>query len=273
MSDGPRDTFSVIGRPQRKIDGLAKSTGRAAYTDDLVLPGMLHGKILRSPHPHARIVSIDVSAAEALPGVHGVVTGADLPTAYGIIPWTPDETALAVDRVRYVGDGVAAVAAVDEDTAVEALGLIRVEYEILPAVRDMNLGVMVWSPLAGGYLSGKYTDDGDKKGRRAAFEFPPVGERADQIVGVLREIANAHDASPARIALAWLLYQEGVTSVIIGARKMDQLEDNLKAVDVELSADELARLDEVSAPPVLYPNWMPALPRGTTMADALANLS
>ena len=127
---------NLIGFPQRKIEGLDKSTGRAVYTDDIQLPGMLHGKILRSPHPHARIVSVDTSAALALQGVHAVVTGRDMPTTYGIIPWTPDEYPLAVDRVRYIGDGVAAVAAVDEDTALRALSLIRVEYEELPAFLD-----------------------------------------------------------------------------------------------------------------------------------------
>jgi 4-hydroxybenzoyl-CoA reductase alpha subunit len=133
--------LAVIGKPQRKIEGLDKSTGRARYTDDIVLPGMLHGKILRSPHPHARIVSIDTTAAEALEGVHGVVTGREMPVAYGIIPWTPDEYPLALDRVRYVGDGVAAVAAVDEDTALAALDLIRVTYEELPAWLDPFLAL------------------------------------------------------------------------------------------------------------------------------------
>ena len=122
----------------RKIEGLDKSTGRAVYTDDIALPGMLHAKILRSPHPHARIVSIDVSHALALDGVHGVITGRDMPTTYGIIPWTPDEYPLCVDRVRYIGDGVAALAAVDEDTAIRALDLIDVEYEELPAFFDAH---------------------------------------------------------------------------------------------------------------------------------------
>lgn len=126
----------LIGTPMRKVEGLSKSTGRATYTDDITLPGMLHGKILRSPHPHARIVSIDASAAEAMEGVHAVITGEDMPTTYGIIPWTPDEYPLCLDRVRYIGDGVAAVAAVDEDTAIRALDLIEVEYEVLPAFLD-----------------------------------------------------------------------------------------------------------------------------------------
>lgn len=134
--DGYNADLTVIGRRMRKTDGLAKSTGRARYADDLVLPGMLHGKILRSPHPHARILSIDTAEAEALPGVFAVVTGAEMPTPYGIIVWTPDEQALATDKVRYIGDAVAAVAAVDEDTALRALELIRVEYELLPPILD-----------------------------------------------------------------------------------------------------------------------------------------
>jgi len=135
-SANSKSDFNLIGTSMRKIEGLDKSTGRAVYTDDITLPGMLHGKILRSPHPHARIVSLDTSRAEALPGVHAVVSGRDMATTYGIIPWTPDEYPLCVDRVRYIGDGVAAVAAVDEDTAIRALDLIRVEYEELPAFHD-----------------------------------------------------------------------------------------------------------------------------------------
>ena len=133
---GKASPLRTIGRPMRKVDGLAKATGRARYTDDIRLPGMLHGKILRSPHPHAQIVSIDTSRAEALEGVHAVVTGRDMPTPYGIIPWTPDEHPLCVDKVRYIGDGVAAVAAVDEDTAIAALDVIDVAYEELPEYFD-----------------------------------------------------------------------------------------------------------------------------------------
>ena len=138
--------LAMIGRPMRKIDGRAKGTGRARYTDDIRLPGMLHGKILRSPHPHARIVAIDTSRAEALDGVHGAVTGRDMPTTYGIIPWTPDEYPLCVDKVRYVGDGVAAVAAVDEDTANAAVDLIDVEYEELPAYLDPHEAIAADGP-------------------------------------------------------------------------------------------------------------------------------
>jgi len=122
----------MIGR----IDGAAKVTGAARYTDDIVLPRMVCGRILRSPHAHARIRAIDTSRARSTPGVLAVITGRDLPIAYGILPWTEDEHALAIERVSFVGDGVAAVAAVDERTAVAALAAIDVEYEVLRAVLD-----------------------------------------------------------------------------------------------------------------------------------------
>jgi 4-hydroxybenzoyl-CoA reductase alpha subunit len=134
---GPAPTgaaFSVIGRRNRKVDGRRKVTGAALYTDDLQPARLLHGKVLRSPHAHARIRAIDASRALAHPGVHAVITGRDLPVPYGIIPWTRDEYALAIDKALYVGDGVAAVAAVDERTALEALDLIAVDYQVLPAI-------------------------------------------------------------------------------------------------------------------------------------------
>jgi len=123
--------FAVIGRAHGKVDGLDKASGRKLYTDDIAMPAMLHGKILRSTEAHARILSIDTSRAEALQGVHAVITGSSMPTPYCVIPWTRDETALCVDRVRFIGDAVAAVAAEDEDTANAALELIEVEYELL----------------------------------------------------------------------------------------------------------------------------------------------
>ena len=136
-ADAPWDQgFRVVGKENRKVDGMSKATGEAIYTDDIQLPGMLHAKMLRSPHAHARIVSVDTSKAEALPGVVATLVGAELPIRYGVIPWTPDEHALAVDKVRFIGDEVAAVAAIDEDTALEALDLIEVEYEVLPAILD-----------------------------------------------------------------------------------------------------------------------------------------
>jgi 4-hydroxybenzoyl-CoA reductase subunit alpha len=128
--------FSVIGKPVAMVDAAGKTTGAGKYTDDLSVPGMLVGKILHSPYPHARIKKIDTSRAEAVEGVVAVVVGSDAPKTYGILPVGHDETALAVDKVRYVGDNVACVAAVDEGTAEKALELIEVEYEVLPAYFD-----------------------------------------------------------------------------------------------------------------------------------------
>jgi 4-hydroxybenzoyl-CoA reductase alpha subunit len=137
-ADAPGGEFHVIGKRNRKVEGLAKVTGRAIYADDIALPRMLHGKLLRSPHAHARIRSIDVSAARALPGVHAIITGKDLPEYYGIIPWTQDEQALCEEKARYVGDAIAALAAESERIAEEALKLIRVEYEVLPAITSID---------------------------------------------------------------------------------------------------------------------------------------
>src|ERR1043165_817067 len=126
------NAFSIIGKRTAMVDAAEKTTGAGKYTDDLSVPGMLVGKILHSPYPHARIRSIDTSRAKALPGVVAVVTGSDAPTTYGILPIGHDEHALCTDKVRYVGDNVACVAAVDETTAERALELIDIDYELLP---------------------------------------------------------------------------------------------------------------------------------------------
>jgi 4-hydroxybenzoyl-CoA reductase subunit alpha len=128
--------FSVIGKPIAMIDAAGKTTGAGKYADDFKLPGLLIGKILHSPYPHARIKSIDTSRAKALDGVVAVVTGEDAPNTYGILPVGHDETALAVSKVRYVGDHVACVAAINEEIAERALELIDVDYEPLPAWFD-----------------------------------------------------------------------------------------------------------------------------------------
>ena len=128
--------FSIIGKPTAMVDAAEKTTGSGKYTDDLSMPGMLIGKILHSPYPHARINCIDASRAEALDGVVAVATGKDAPNPYGILPVGHDEHALALDKVRYVGDNVACVVAVSEAIAEKALELIDVEYEVLPAYFD-----------------------------------------------------------------------------------------------------------------------------------------
>jgi aryl-alcohol dehydrogenase-like predicted oxidoreductase len=133
------------------------------------------------------------------------------------------------------------------------------EREIVPLLEDQKVGLMVWSPLAGGLLSGKFGpgSNGPEGARRAAFDFPPVEkDRAWACVAAMREIAAAKDASVARVALAWILAKPFVTSVIIGAKTIEQLDDNLAAASLSLSADEMATLDEVSALPREYPGWM-----------------
>lgn len=128
--------FSVIGKRTAMVDAAEKTTGAGRYTDDLSVPGMLVGKILHSPYPHARIQRIDASRAEKLEGVVAVVVGKDAPNPYGILPVGHDEHALALDKVRYVGDNVACVVATSEATAEKALELIDAEYELLPAYFD-----------------------------------------------------------------------------------------------------------------------------------------
>jgi aryl-alcohol dehydrogenase-like predicted oxidoreductase len=136
------------------------------------------------------------------------------------------------------------------------------EREIVPLLEADKTGLLVWSPLAGGLLSGKFSRENQKpKGsRRSEFDFPLVDrERTWKILDAMAPIAKAHNCSAARISLAWLLTKPVVTSVIIGAKRLDQLQDNLAAVDVKLTEDEMKRLDEVSALPPEYPGWM--LPR------------
>jgi aryl-alcohol dehydrogenase-like predicted oxidoreductase len=204
----------------------------------------------------------------------------DLYQIHGFDPATPiEETLRALDtlvqhgHVRYVG--VSNWAAWQIATALgmaERLNLSRfvslqayytvagrdLERELVPMLEATGLGLMVWSPLAGGLLSGKYDREGQSgEGRRADFDFPPVNrDRAFDVIDVMRPIAEAKGVSVAQIALAWLLHQSAVTSVIIGAKRPDQLADNLAAVDVVLFADELEQLDKVSKLPVEYPGWM-----------------
>jgi len=133
------------------------------------------------------------------------------------------------------------------------------ERELIPLLNDQKLGLLIWSPLAGGLLSGKYSREGETQEgvRRANFDFPPVNkERAFAILDILHPMAEAKGCSVAQVALAWLLHQSAVTSVIIGANKMEQLQDNLKAVDVKLTEEDLRQLNEVSALPQEYPGWM-----------------
>jgi len=178
----PNGTFSTIGKRNRKVEGLAKVTGRAIYADDITLPRMLHAKLKRSIHAHARILSIDATEALAMPGVHAVITGKDLPAWFGIIPWTEDEQALCEEKARYVGDAIAAVAADSERIAEEALAKIRVEYEVLPAVTDIDTALShpewkVNEKAAEGNISKQvFLEFGDVEGQLAASDAVVEGD-------------------------------------------------------------------------------------------------
>jgi aryl-alcohol dehydrogenase-like predicted oxidoreductase len=205
----------------------------------------------------------------------------DLYQIHGFDPAVPiEETVRALDQlvrhghVRYVGvSNWSAWQIVKALGIAERLQLARfeslqayytvagrdLERELVPMLASEGVGLMVWSPLAGGLLSGKFGRDqpGEEGSRRVTFDFPPVQrERAWDCIDAMQPIATAHGVSVAQVAIAWLLHQRQVTSVIIGAKRAEQLADNLAAVKLRLSADELAAIDKVSALPAEYPGWM-----------------
>ncbi|HLC30425.1 MAG TPA: molybdopterin cofactor-binding domain-containing protein, partial [Dehalococcoidia bacterium] len=140
--------YAVVGKGLPKLDASGKAIGRSQYVADMSFPNMLHGKVLRSPYAHANVLNVDASQALKLKGVKAVLTPKDiLPVKYGIVPFAADQYALCIDKVRHIGDSVAAVAAIDEDTAEEALSLIKVDYEILPAVFDPEEAMKPGAPV------------------------------------------------------------------------------------------------------------------------------
>jgi 4-hydroxybenzoyl-CoA reductase subunit alpha len=141
-NQGPPEDLRVVGKPLPRVDAVGKLTGATAYADDIELPGTLFVKILRSPHPHARVLSVDTSSASSMTGVSAVITGHDLTTKYGIMPTTEDELALEHEKVRFVGDPVAAVAAVDEETALAACRAIRVQYQLLETIESIEQALL-----------------------------------------------------------------------------------------------------------------------------------
>jgi len=204
----------------------------------------------------------------------------DLYQIHGFDPLTPiEETLEALDslvksgKVRYIGCsnlaawqimkalGVSAQQHLSKFVSLQAYYTIAgrdLEREVVPMLLDQKVGLMVWSPLAGGFLSGKYTREANaEEGRRVNFDFPPVNkDKAFDIIDVMQEIAVAKDVTVAQVALGWLLHQPVVTSVIIGAKRPEQLQDNLKAVDLKLTVNELAQLEAVSKLSPEYPGWM-----------------
>ncbi|MDB5020522.1 MAG: aldo/keto reductase [Pedobacter sp.] len=267
-------------------EGMSEElTGQAIHNlglnrDDLVIATKVRGKMGEGPNDSGLTRKHIMQQVEL--SLKRLKTDfIDLYQIHSYDPLTPlEETLQALDdlvrsgKVRYIGaSNMAAwqlMKALDYATynrlakfvSLQAYYTVAgrdLERELIPLLNDQKLGLMVWSPLAGGLLSGKYNRDEQNKegGRRANFDFPPVNrDRVFNIIDVLQPMAQEKGTTVAQLSLAWLLHQPAVSSVIIGANKMEQLHDNLKATDVKLTSEELQKLDEVSQLPQEYPAWM-----------------
>jgi len=267
-------------------EGLSESmTGKAIKDlglkrEDLVIATKVRGRM--DPGPNGSGLTRKHILAQVEDSLKRLqIEYIDLYQIHGVDPLTPlEETLSALDslvqsgKVRYIGvsnhpawkimkaNGISENKGLARFQSLQAYYTIAgrdLEREIVPLLHDQKMGLMVWSPLAGGFLSGKYRRDGneDGNGRRVNFDFPPVDkERAFDVIDAIDPIAKSKNVSIAQVALAWLLHQKVVTSVIIGAKKIEQLEDNLKSIDVQLTTDELVKLNEVSVLPAEYPGWM-----------------
>ncbi|RBP05767.1 aryl-alcohol dehydrogenase-like predicted oxidoreductase [Roseiarcus fermentans] len=274
------DTANVYseGRSEMQLGQALRDLG--VKREDVIVATKVRGRM--GPGPNA----VGLSRGHILDQIAGSLERlglayVDLYQIHGFDPVTPiEETLRALDNcvqrglVRTIGCSNLAAWQIMKALAIsDKHGLARfetvqayysiagreLEREILPLVEDQGLGVMVWSPLAGGFLSGKFTRDkrGDNDSRRTTFDFPPVDkERAFDIIDVMGTVAKAHETSVARVALAWLLARKGVMSVIVGAKTVEQLDDNLAATSLALTAEEIAALDTVSALKPEYPGWM-----------------
>lgn len=267
-------------------EGLSEEmTGRAIrnlglHRDDLVLATKVRGKMGEGPNDSGLTRKHILRQVED--SLRRLQTDyIDLYQIHGYDPLTPlGETLEALDtlvrsgKVRYIGaSNLAAwhlmkaldyshynrVARFESLQAYYTIAGRDLEREVVPLLKDQQVGLMVWSPLAGGFLSGKFTRNNQQAegARRTNFDFPPVNkERAFDIVELLAEMAPAKGASVAQLALAWLLHQPVVSTVIIGAKSTEQLEDNLKSVGVTFTPEELERLNAISQLPGEYPGWM-----------------
>jgi aryl-alcohol dehydrogenase-like predicted oxidoreductase len=274
------DTADVYaGGVSEQITGQALKNLKIAR-DSVVVATKVFGET--GPGPNAR----GLTRSHILDGVKASLQRLqldhiDLYQVHGFDPATPiEETLRALDQlvrhghVRYIGVSNWAAWQIAKALGIsERLGLARfeslqahytvagrdLERELIPMLRSEGVGLMVWSPLAGGLLSGKYgrEQEAEAGSRRMAFDFPPVNkDRAWDCIDVMRPIAQAHGVSVAQIALAWLLHQAQVTSVIVGAKRPEQLADNIAAASVTLSGSELTQIDAVSRLPAEYPGWM-----------------
>ncbi|MFD2173963.1 aldo/keto reductase [Rhodobacter lacus] len=273
------DTANVYagGESERILGQSLRNLGIAR--DDVVIATKVLGPM--GAGPNARGASRAHIMAQAKASLARLqMEHIDLYQIHGFDPLTPiTETLEALDtlvrqgHVRYIGLSnwaawqiVKAVGIADARKLAPILSLQAyytlvgrdLEREIVPMLQAEGIGLMVWSPLAGGFLSGKYSDGNQANdGRRVNFNFPPVDlDRGNATIAVMREIAAAQGCTVAQVALAWLLHQPVVTSVIIGAKRIDQLQDNIRATAVRLSAEDLAALDAVTKLPAEYPGWM-----------------
>ena len=271
------DTANVYagGESERILGQSIRNLG--VNRDDVVIATKVLGPM--GEGPNARGASRAHILAQAKASLQRLqMDHVDLYQIHGFDPATPiAETLEALDilvkhgHVRYLGLSnwaawqiVKAVGIAEARRLAPILSLQAyytlvgrdLEREVVPMLRAEGLGLMVWSPLAGGFLSGKYAA-GTNDGRRATFDFPPVNlERGDAVIAAMRPIAEAKGVSVAQVALAWLLHRPVVTSVIVGAKRIEQLQDNIRSTEVALSAEDLAALDAVSALPPEYPGWM-----------------
>lgn len=279
------DGINFIDTANVYSEGLSEQmTGRAIRDlglkrDNLVIATKVRGVMGKGPNDSGLSRKHILQQADAsLERLN--INYIDLYQIHGFDPQTPmEETLEALDtlvkngKVRYIGcsnlaawqimkaQGISAQNHLSKFVSLQAYYTLAgrdLEREIVPLLLDQKLGLMVWSPLAGGFLSGKYHRDSmPAEGRRVNFDFPPIDkEKAFDIIDVMRAIAIEKEATVAQIALAWLLHQPVVTTVIIGANKQEQLADNLKSVEITLTRDELSALDEVSKLTPEYPGWM-----------------
>ncbi|CAN5120560.1 aldo/keto reductase [soil metagenome] len=270
------DVYS-FGESERMLGRALRNLG--TRRSDVVIATKVHGKMAAGPNDHGasrgHILDSVEQSLERLQLDH-----IDLYQIHGTDAVTPiDETLRALDDlvsrglVRYVGmsnwqawriakalgrSELRGYARFETVQAYYSIAGRDLEREVVPLMAEEKVGLMVWSPLAGGLLSGKYGPGTvDSNGRRANFDFPPVNkDRAWACIAAMREVAAKHSASVAEVALAWILAKPFVTTVIIGAKRMEQLDQNLAAVELTLDADDMRRLDEVSALPPEYPGWM-----------------
>jgi len=280
------DVYS-FGQSERLVGQALKNLG--VKRKDVVIATKVFGSVGEGPNDRG------ASRGHIMDSVHGSLERLqtdhiDLYQIHGTDVVTPvEETLRALDDlvtqglVRYVGVSNWTAWKIEKALGIsERRGYARfetlqayysiagrdLERELVPMLTEEKLGLMVWSPLAGGLLSGKFGPGAPavEGARRASFDFPPVDkERAWACVAAMREVGDAHGVSVARVALAWLLAKPAVMSIIIGAKTVAQLDDNLAAVELTLSPEEIARLDEVSALPPEYPGWMLAFQGGARL--------